>query len=122
MLSALRPWRCRQAPADMIAELEHELRLSPLTARLLALRGVQGVEQAQAFLGKRLQDLLKPELLKDVERAAVRFAQAINQRERILIHGDYDVEGSTATTLLKLFTRACSHDAIAWIPHRRIDG
>ncbi len=106
----------------MVAELEHELRLSPLTARLLALRGVNGAPQAEAFLAKRLQDLLKPERMRDIDKAAQRFAYAINQREPILIHGDYDVDGSTATALLTQFVRACGHEARPWIPHRRIDG
>jgi single-stranded-DNA-specific exonuclease len=57
-----------------------------------------------------------------IEKAALRLAAAISNRERILIHGDYDVDGSTSASLLKLFIRTCSHDAIAWIPHRRIDG
>ncbi len=122
MLTAARPWQCRPAPADIIAELEHELRLAPLTARLLALRGVQGATQAQAFLAKRMQDLHKPELMRDMACAAARLARAIDQRERILIHGDYDVDGSTSVALLCQFVRACSHQATAWIPHRRIDG
>ena len=122
MLTAARPWQCRPAPADIISELEHELRLGPLTARLLALRGVQGSEQAQAFLGKRMKDLHAPELMHGMAVAAARFADAIAKRERILIHGDYDVDGSTSVALLCHFVRVCSHQAIAWIPHRRIDG
>jgi single-stranded-DNA-specific exonuclease len=122
MLTRSRLWHCRQAPDDVIAELAHDLRLSTLTARLLALRGVQNAKQADAYLGKRLTDLHKPEQMRDMDVAAQRFAQAIANRERIVIHGDYDVDGSTATALLTLFVRACSHEAIAWIPHRRIDG
>ncbi len=105
-----------------MAELEHELQLSHLTARLLALRGIQGPDEAQLFLGKRLSDLHKPELMLGMDRAAQRLADAITNRERILIHGDYDVDGSTAASLLTLFIRTCSHQATAWIPHRRIDG
>jgi len=121
-LNAQRPWRCRQAPADVVGELEHELALSPLAARLLALRGVQGAGAAQTFLAKRLQDLHRPECMRDMAVAAARLAKAINERQRIVIHGDYDVDGSTSTALLKLFVRTCGHDAVAWIPHRRIDG
>ena len=57
-----------------------------------------------------------------MERAAARLAQAIDRRERILIHGDYDVDGSTSAALLALFVRVCGWEATAWIPHRRIDG
>ena len=119
MLNASRPWSSRRAPADVIAELENDLRL---TATLLALRGVQDQQQAESFGAKRLADLHRPELMAGMGVAAQRLADAINRRERILIHGDYDVDGSTSASLLALFVRACSHHATAWIPHRRIDG
>ena len=122
MLTAQRPWRIRTPPADVVAELEHELALSPLAARLLALRGVQGADHAQAWLGKRLQDLHRPELMRGMECAAQRLAKAISERETILVHGDYDVDGSTSTALLRQFARSCGHDVVPWIPHRRIDG
>ena len=122
MLTPSRPWAHRHPPADVVAELENDLRVSRLTATLLALRGVQDQAQAETFSAKRLADLNKPELMDGMAVAAARFAEAINRRERILIHGDYDVDGSTSASLLALFVRACSHNAIAWIPHRRIDG
>ncbi len=122
MLTASRPWIARRAPADVIAELENDLRISRLGATLLALRGVQDQRQAEAFSAKRLADLHRPELMDGMAIAAQRLADAINRRERILIHGDYDVDGSTSASLLALFVRACSHQATAWIPHRRIDG
>ncbi len=122
MLSPLRPWFGREPPGDVVMELEHELRISQVTARLLALRGIQGREQAASWMAKRLQDLHRPELMTGMAAAAARFAQAINARERILIHGDYDVDGSTAASLLTLFASTCSHQATVFIPHRRIDG
>ncbi|MFM2090549.1 MAG: hypothetical protein RLZZ127_1038 [Planctomycetota bacterium] len=122
MLTATRPWRCRTAPADVVAELEHDLRISRLVARLLALRGCRDAHAANAYLSKRLQDLHKPESMQGMEAAAARLAKAINGRESILIHGDYDVDGTTSATLLAGFVQACSHRAVAWVPHRRIDG
>lgn len=121
-LTASRTWQVRQPPDDVVAELENDLRMSRLTARLLALRGIQGAHEAQQWLARRLTDLHRPELMQGMERAAARLAQAINQRERILIHGDYDVDGSTSASLLALFVRMCGWEATAWIPHRRIDG
>jgi single-stranded-DNA-specific exonuclease len=122
VLTPSRPWFGREPPADVVAELEHELRVSPVTARLLALRGIQGPVEARSWMAKRMQDLHRPEGMLGMEVAARRFAEAINLRQRILIHGDYDVDGSTASSLLSLFARACGHQATAWIPHRRIDG
>lgn len=121
-LTATRAWQRRQVPDDVIAELENDLRLGHLTARLLALRGIQGADEAQHWLARRLGDLHKPELMLGMDLAAARLAQAINNRERILIHGDYDVDGSTSASLLALFVRVCGWEATAWIPHRRIDG
>lgn len=122
MLTPSRAWQRRDVVPDLVAELEHELGVSRLVATLLALRGVEGPAQAEAFLAKKLAGLHKPTLMAGMETAAVRLAAAINARQRILIHGDYDVDGSTAASLLALFCRACSHEAIVWIPHRRIDG
>lgn len=107
---------------EVIAELEHDLGVSHLVATLLALRGVEGAAQAESWLAKRLSDLHRPALMAGMQHGAKRLAEAITKRERILIHGDYDVDGSTAASLLALFCRACSHDATVWIPHRRIDG
>jgi single-stranded-DNA-specific exonuclease len=122
MLTPSRAWQCRQTMPDLVAELEHDLGVSRLVATLLALRGVAGADHARAWMAKRLQDLHKPGLMAGMEVAAQRLARAINQHERILIHGDYDVDGSTSASLLALFCRACSHEATVWIPNRRIDG
>ena len=105
-----------------MAEIEHDLGLHPLTARMLVIRGLCSPEDAQRFLDRRLHDLHDPSGLPDMAAAAQRFATAIAQRERILIHGDFDVDGSTATTLLLQFCRLCAHDAVAWIPDRIDDG
>lgn len=122
MPTAVRAWQRRDVVPELVAELEHELGVSRLVATLLALRGIEGPDRAAAWLGKRLGDLHRPGLLAGMAEAAACLAEAINQRRRILIHGDYDVDGSTAAALLAQFCRACSHDAVVWIPHRRIDG
>lgn len=122
MLTASRSWQRRNVVADLVAELEHELNVSHLAATVLALRGIEGAAQAERWMAKRLSDLHRPGLLAGMDAAAQRLARAIDRRERILIHGDYDVDGSTSAALLAQFCRACSHEATVWIPHRRIDG
>ncbi len=122
MLTAKRSWRLRNAPEDIVSELEHELNISPIIARILAIRGVHNPDSAQRFIQKRLKDLSAPEMMKGMDCAAERFAEAINKQQRILIHGDYDVDGSTACSLLCLFCKVCNVEAIPWIPHRRIEG
>ncbi|MHC5068709.1 MAG: DHH family phosphoesterase [Planctomycetota bacterium] len=122
MLSSRAPWSGRYAPDDAVAHLSQELTITPLCARLLVQRGVTDPVVAERFLAKRLADLHPPLALRDMDVAAARLARAINERQRILIHGDFDVDGSTSSTLLVQFCRACSHDAAAWIPHRIDDG
>ncbi|MFW5845757.1 MAG: single-stranded-DNA-specific exonuclease RecJ [Planctomycetota bacterium] len=122
MLQAKRRWCANTAPEELVDELENDLGVARLTARLLANRGIRDADHASRFMRKQLKDLERPERMRDLGRAAARFATAIEDRETILVHGDYDVDGSTATALMKQFCRCCSHDAIAWIPHRRIDG
>ncbi|TVR42688.1 MAG: single-stranded-DNA-specific exonuclease RecJ [Planctomycetota bacterium] len=117
-----RVWRERPFADDVAQELTRELGLGPVAARILAGRGVLDVNQASGFLAKRLADIHDPARLQGMDAAARRLAKAIDQRETILIHGDYDVDGSTATTLLTLFVRSFGHRAVPWIPDRRIDG
>ncbi len=122
MLASRHSWQLRPAASDRVAEIEHDLGLHPLTARLLVIRGLCSPQEAQRFLDRRLQDLHDPSGLPDMDVAAQRFAKAIAHRHKILIHGDFDVDGSTATALLLQFCRLCAHDAVAWIPDRIDDG
>ena len=122
MLEPVNNWQMRDVADELVQDLASTMNCSPLVARLLALRGVHDRPSAELFLGKRLKDCHHPHEFKNMERAAKRFAEAINERQSILIHGDFDVDGSTSSTLVKRFCRACGHDADVWIPHRRIDG
>lgn len=122
MTAIARVWRQRPYADDLANELMHELGLEAVAARILAGRDIETLDQAQVFLAKRLSDVHRPQLLRQMEQACACFAAAINARQTILIHGDYDVDGSTATTLLVQFVRALGHQAIGWIPDRRIDG
>lgn len=122
LLAPTRTWQRRDPPADVVAELEQEGRYSPLIARLLVLRGLDSTRACDAYFARRLSDLHRPSLMLGMEAASRRLAEAIRRRERILIHGDYDVDGSTAAALLAHFVRQFSHQAVVWIPHRQSDG
>ena len=117
-----RVWRERPFADDLATELVNELALSPMSARILAARKIHSLEEAKRYLAKRLADVHNPSALLGMDTASSVFAAAINKRETILIHGDYDVDGSTATTLLVQFIRELGLKAVPWIPHRRIDG
>jgi len=104
-----------------VAALAGELQIPALLARVLLGRGLQGAEAA-AFLTGRLADLPDPLLLPDMERAAGRVAAALQSGETVAVHGDYDVDGITGTTLLVDGLRACGGHVDYHIPLRLRDG
>jgi single-stranded-DNA-specific exonuclease len=91
-------------------------------ARLLYRRGYRDAESASRFLNPSLADLLDPFLLRDMDRAVDRVAHAIARRERIEIHGDYDVDGVTSTVILKKALEIAGGEVGWHIPHRLNDG
>lgn len=91
-------------------------------ARLLVLRGVHRLDDARRLLAPTLDQLTPPQSLTDLPRAAERLAEALRRRERILVHGDYDVDGICSTALLTRMLRAMGGDVLPFIPDRRADG
>jgi single-stranded-DNA-specific exonuclease len=110
---------CDQAHVDMVAR---ELVISPVTARLLCLRGLGELEQARRFLSPSLDDLHDPFQLADMSPAVDRILAAIVRRERIAVHGDYDVDGVTSTVILRRALELLGADVIHFIPERLRDG
>src|SRR5690606_31036597 len=100
-LDHARRWVFRGAGADdaAVSTLESELRLPRALCRLLALRGLSTPEDASHFLKPALGDLHDPHLLVDADVAVARITSAVRARERILVHGDYDVDGMCAAAL-----------------------
>src|SRR5215210_206751 len=92
-------WRVAQPNADLVDGLARALDLHPLLARLLVNRGMNDPEAARRFLRPSLDDLRDPGCLPDVDKAVDRLAQAIERRERIFVHGDYDADGVTSAAL-----------------------
>ena len=104
--------------AAAIDALCRELKLPPLVCRLLASRGFLDPESAKRYLRPRLEHLHDPSTLGDLDRAVERIARAIRDRERILVHGDYDVDGICSTTILVRTLTRLGGDATPFIPHR----
>lgn len=96
--------------------------LLPLIERLLHKRGVTGEESIKSFLEPKLKELPSPFLMKDMDIAVELIEEAIRNQDIILIWGDYDVDGTTATALLILFFRSLGVEAIYHIPNRLKDG
>jgi single-stranded-DNA-specific exonuclease len=120
MISRLwQPLPCDDAQADT---LSRELGVAPVTARLLCIRGISDPDDARRFLAPSLDDLLDPFALTDMTVAVDRILRAIASRERIAIHGDYDVDGVTSTVILRRALELLGADVIHFIPERLRDG
>ncbi len=98
------------------------LGLFPTTARVMAARGIDGVAAAQAFLHPSLDELHSPFDFVQMEPAVERLLRAIESGERIIVHGDYDVDGITGTVILVVALRALGADIDYLVPHRVDDG
>ena len=97
-------------------------KLSPLVARLLVQRGLAEPAAAQAFLHPSLDQLHSPELMAGMREAVERLRRALEQHEKILIYGDYDVDGTMAVVVLLTALRMLGAEVEAYVPHRLTDG
>ncbi|MDP7110992.1 MAG: DHH family phosphoesterase, partial [Myxococcota bacterium] len=104
------------------SSLAAALGVSPLLAHLLTLRDVGDPDQAQAFLGAGLADLPDPAGMTDLELAAARLADACQGGQRVIVHGDYDVDGVVSTSLTTELLRRLGAAADSTLPHRTRDG
>lgn len=104
------------------ARLAEQLRLPPVVCRLLVGRGFSDPDAAKRYLRPRLEQLHAPDLMLDLDKAVARLASAIRNCETILVHGDYDVDGMSSTTLLTRTIRTLGGTAIPFIPRRLEDG
>lgn len=91
-------------------------------ARILVQRGVDTYEKARYYFAPQLEDLPDPMLMQDMSKAVARLKQAFEQKEKILIYGDYDVDGTTAVTLWSIFASAWGFEYSMYIPDRYQEG
>ena len=124
--AAARPparWILPSAPnRALVSTLAEALHLPDHVCRLLLARGHSAAESAKRFLRPRLEHLHAPGSMLDLDRAVERLATAVQQRETILVHGDYDVDGMCSTTLLTRAIRGFGGVAVPFIPRRIEDG
>ena len=102
--------------------LARELNISELSAQILADRGLTTAEAARAFIRPSMEDLHDPFLMRDMEHAVIRLHHAIEKHERIMVYGDYDVDGITAVALMFSFLRHLTNNLIFYIPDRHSEG
>lgn len=102
--------------------MSKELNISPVLAQLLINRGTKEVLTARRFLKADLKDLRDPYIFQDMEKAVDKILRAINNNERILIYGDYDVDGITSVALLFSILREFTNNLYYYIPNRFQEG
>ena len=116
-------WTLKQKPAaEKIKHLANELKVDELIATLLVQRGIETFEQARQFFRPSLQDLHNPYLMKDMDKAVSRIEKAIANGENILVFGDYDVDGTTAVSLVSSYLKSYYPNVATYIPDRYDEG
>ncbi len=109
-------------PWDGAAHLARRLGVAPLVAQSLHCRGYEDPGQARAFLSPQLNDLIAPDELHGAAKAAERLARAVADRQRIVLYGDYDVDGMTGVAILWHCLKLAGADCGFYVPHRIEEG
>lgn len=116
-------WTLKPKPdSQKVNALASQLKVDELIATLLVQRGIETFEQARQFFRPSLDDLHNPYLMKDMEKAVVRIESAIAEGENILVFGDYDVDGTTAVSLVSSYLKSYYTNVATYIPDRYDEG
>ncbi|WP_348823973.1 single-stranded-DNA-specific exonuclease RecJ [Flavobacterium aestuarii] len=116
-------WTLKPKPSEQkIKHLAQALNIEDFVATLLIQRGIETYEQAKQFFRPTLDDLHDPYLMKDMDKAVERIERAIQNQENILIFGDYDVDGTTAVSLVSSYLKSYYPNVATYIPDRYDEG
>ena len=120
-----RVWEWQIAPeidGALVRELQHKLDLTPFAVNLICNRGITSADQIRRFLNPSLDDLCDPFLMLNMDTATTRVIHALQHREKMMVYGDYDVDGITAVSLLYLVLSQLGGDIEYYIPNRLTAG
>ncbi|WP_155286593.1 single-stranded-DNA-specific exonuclease RecJ [Lacticaseibacillus zhaodongensis] len=112
----------KQADAGRVSEIAQKLNVTPFIAQLLAQRGITDEQTWAKFKEPDLNNLHDPMLLHDMYKAVARITQAVENDEKIVIYGDYDVDGLTSSTIMKEALESIGAEPQVYIPSRFTDG
>lgn len=115
-------WEVKKYSEKNVNELLKECNISKLLAILLSNRGISSKQQVDLYLKPTRKDFYNPFLMPDMEKAVDRILKAINNKEKVIIYGDYDVDGITSTTVLKKFLGERGLEVDWYIPNRLNEG
>lgn len=120
---ATKRWKIKpSAPANVIEHLTKEVKVNPVIANLLWQRGISTYDEAKLFFRPQLNHLHDPFLMKDMDKAIERIEKAIVSGEKILVYGDYDVDGTTSVALVYSFLKTIYTKLDYYIPDRYKEG
>jgi single-stranded-DNA-specific exonuclease len=115
-------WSIKKENQKLREKLSKKLRISPITAQILINRGIEKEAEANLFINSTLFDLPSPYLMKGMNKAVERIKSAIFNKEKIVIYGDYDVDGVTSTALFYTFLKRLGAEVIFYNPDRIKEG
>ena len=110
------------ADKAVVESLQASLKINPVICKILVQRGIDSYEKARNFFRPELSQLHSPWLMKDMEKAVDRITKAIDQQEKILVFGDYDVDGTTSVACMFQFLQKIHTPLDFYIPHRYKEG
>jgi single-stranded-DNA-specific exonuclease len=115
-------WNILKADPATVAALQEQLKISPILCELLVQRGIVDFDAAKKFFRPQIEHLHSPWLMKDMKKAVERIQTAFEKEEKILVYGDYDVDGTTSVATLYQFLKDLSPNIDYYIPHRYKEG
>ena len=115
-------WKILNADKQESDSLQLALKISPVICDILVQRGVATFEESKKYFRPELNDLHDPWLMKDMDKAVERIIRAVNNNEKILVFGDYDVDGTTSVACMYRFLKKIHSDLDFYIPHRYREG
>lgn len=121
-LSAKLRWVLKPKDEDRVAKISEQLGISKVIATILSQRITGDIDEVKKFMNPRLTDMLPPSAMRDMDIGAKRIAQAIRQKERIIIFGDYDADGVTATAVLLSVFKSLHANVSHYLPSRMEEG
>lgn len=115
-------WHIYEADEKEVSRIKEKYKINDLLARILVNRNIIEDDKIRLFLEPTRNDFYNPYLIKDMENAVERIIKAIEEKEKVIIYGDYDVDGITSITVLKSFLKDIGVDADFYIPNRLNEG
>ena len=115
-------WEISKPNEEKVKEIENKYQINSLLAKILVNRGITTEKDIKQFLSPTRKDFYDPYLMPDMEKAVERILKAIESKEKVLIYGDYDVDGITSVTVLKSFLKERGLKVDEYIPNRLDEG